>query len=443
MGKSTLFNRLTGSRKAIVGDEPGITRDRIFGEVNWKSRKFRIIDTGGIIPDEEALIPSNIFKQAASAIEEASLIIWVVDARSGITPLDEEISGLLRETGKTILIAANKSESVAAANEAAEFYQFGWDVTPISAEHGTNVGDLLDKVFDVLSLENYANAGFDTPEAESASSCGLKLAIVGRPNVGKSSLVNKLIGEERVIVSPIAGTTRDSVDTELVFNDKKITLIDTAGIRRKGKTRAMAEKLSVVMARKSLERADVAVLVIDAIEGVTALDANIAGYVVEAGCSLIFAINKWDAIEGKSTNTINEFEEELRRQIKFADWAPMLTISALKGQRVTRLLDLAIKANEARRLRIQTSELNRFFERKIAEPLGLSDNNRPRKGRVRYLSQAGVAPPTFVLFSSSRQPSLHFSFLRHIENKLREEYGFFAAPIRLKEKTKQAQKTGA
>lgn len=432
VGKSTLFNRLTGSRKSIVGDEPGITRDRIYGEVEWKSRTFELVDTGGIVPDDEAIIPANIFKQASFAIEKAEAIIWVVDARAGATPLDEEISVFLRNIGKPVFIAANKSETRKVEEEAAEFYQFGFPLTPISAEHGNSIGDLLDSVFDVLEFPE---------EAEEEKSDEIKLAIIGRPNVGKSSLLNKILGEERVIVSPIAGTTRDAIDTHLTVDEQKFLLIDTAGIRRKGKTTEMAEKLSVVMARKSLERADVAIMVIDAVEGVTNLDANIAGYAVESGCSVILAVNKWDALEEKETNTIYRFEDKLRQQMKFLDWSPMVTISALTGQRVQNILPLVVKANEARNLRIPTSKLNRFFEENVSQPKG-GTAPAPVKGgfsrlKVQFLTQGGMRPPLFILFTSGgSKAGLHFSYLRYIENRLRDEFEFFATPIRLKEKHK-------
>ena len=435
VGKSTLFNRLTGSRAAIVGNEPGITRDRIYGEVDWNGKSFRLVDTGGIVPDDEAVIPANIFKQAAHAIAEAQSIIWVVDSRAGITPLDEELAGLLRNTGKPVFLAANKAESKRAEDEAGEFYQFGFDLTPVSAEHGTGVGDLLDQVFDSLSFD----------EDEGADKSGeIKLAIIGRPNVGKSSLLNKLLGEERVIVSPIAGTTRDAIDTHLTVDGKHFLIIDTAGIRRKGKTTEMAEKLSVIMARKSLERADVAILVIDAVEGVTNLDANIAGYALDSGCSIIIAVNKWDAIEDKGTNTAVEFERELRRQMKFLDWAPVVTISALTGQRVTRILPLVAQAYEARSRKIQTSQLNRFFENSVLQPKG-GAAPAPVKGglsrlKIQFLAQGGTRPPLFVLFTSGGKPGLHFSYLRYIENRLREEFDFFATPIRLVERHKSKSK---
>ena len=439
VGKSTLFNRLTGTRRSIVGDEPGITRDRIYGDVEWRARKFELVDTGGIVPDDEAIIPANIFKQAGFAIEKAEAIIWVVDARAGVTPLDEEISVYLRNIGKPVFIAANKSESRKVEEEAAEFYQFGFEMTPLSAEHGTSVGDLLDKVFDALSFED---------EAEEAQSDEISLAIIGRPNVGKSSLLNQLLGEERVIVSPVAGTTRDAIDTTLESDGHKFRIIDTAGIRRKGKTTEMAEKLSVVMAKKALERADVAMLVIDAVEGVTNLDANIAGYAVDSGCSVIIAVNKWDALAEKETNTIYDFERELRRHMKFLDWAPMLAISALTGQRVTKILPLVARANEARNMRISTSRLNRFFEENVSQPKGGS-TPAPVKGgvsrmKVQYLTQGGLRPPLFILFTSGgSKAGLHFSYLRYIENRLRDEFEFFATPIRLKERHKTRSKAAA
>ena len=355
VGKSTLFNRLTGSRKSIVGDEPGITRDRIYSEVEWNGKTFALVDTGGIVPDDEAIIPANIFKQAGHAIEQAQAIIWVVDSRAGVTPLDEEISFYLRNIGKPVFIAANKAESKRIEEEAAEFHLFGFELEPVSAENGNGVGNLLDQVMDVLNFD-------DVVEVEKQEE--IKLAIIGRPNVGKSSLLNKILGEERVIVSPIAGTTRDAIDTELTVDGQKFILIDTAGIRRKGKTVEMSEKLSVIMARKALERADVAIMLIDAVEGVTHLDANIAGYAVDSGCSVILAVNKWDAVEEKETNTIYEFERELRRNMKFLDWSPILMISALTGQRVTK--DSAARRQSQRSQKSANSDIKtqQFFRGK-------------------------------------------------------------------------------
>ena len=436
VGKSTLFNRLTGQRKAIVGDEPGITRDRMYGEVDWKAREFRLVDTGGIVPDDEAIIPANIFKQASQAISEAQAIIWVVDSRAGITPLDEEIGVLLRQTHKPIFIAANKSETLKVEAEAQEFYRFGFELIPVSAEHGNGVGELLDEVFEVLD--------FVEEEEETEREEVIKLAIIGRPNVGKSSLLNKILGEERVIVSPIAGTTRDAIDTELTVDEQKFLLIDTAGIRRKGKTTEMSEKLSVIMARKALERADVAIIVIDAEQGFAGLDATIAGYAVDSGCSIIIAVNKWDLVEDKETNTALHFEREVRRHMKFLEWAPLITISALSGQRVNKILALVAKANEARNLRVPTAKLNKFFENAISQPRG-GNAPAPVKGgfsslHVQYITQGGLRPPKFILFTSGGKGGLHFSYLRYVENRLREEFDFFATPIRLKEKHKTRNK---
>ena len=438
VGKSTLFNRLTGSRKSIVGDEPGITRDRIYAEVEWQGKNFRLVDTGGIVPDDDAIIPANIFKQASNAITEAQAIIWVVDARAGAIPLDEEIGVLLRNIGKPIFIAANKAESRKVEEEAAEFYKFGFSLTPVSAEHGNGVGELLDEVFDVLTFEE---------EVEEVEQREIKLAIIGRPNVGKSSLLNKILGEERVIVSPIAGTTRDAIDTELTVDGQNFLLIDTAGIRRKGKTTEMSEKLSVIMARKALERADVAILVMDATEGFVSSDATIAGYALDSGCSLIIAVNKWDAIEEKETNTANDFEKELRYKMKFLDWSPIMTISALTGQRVNKILPVVQKANEARNLRVTTSKLNDFFEKTVAQPR-VGGGTAPGSGgnvrlHVQFITQAGIRPPLFVIFTSGGtggKGGLHFSYLRYIENQLREKFDFFATPIRLKEKHKTKPK---
>lgn len=409
----------------------------MFGEVEWRAHRFRLVDTGGIVPDDEAVIPSNIFKQASFAISESVAIIWVVDARAGVTPLDEEIAVLLRATGKPVFIAANKAETRHVETEAAEFHRFGFEVVPVSAEHGNGVGDLIDEIFEDIEAE---------PDDDEPEEHEIRLAIIGRPNVGKSSLLNKLLGEERVIVSPIAGTTRDAVDTHLEFEGNKFLLIDTAGIRRKGKTTEMAEKLSVIMAKKSLERADVAILVIDAVEGVTHLDANIAGYALDSGCSIIIAVNKWDAVEEKETNTIYEFERELRQAMKFLDWAPMVAISALTGQRVTKVLPLAIRAHEARDRRIQTSRLNRFFEDAITQPKG-GTAPAPVKGgfsrlKVQFLTQAGIRPPLFILFTSGGKAGLHFSYLRYVENRMREEFDFFATPIRLVERHKTKGKKG-
>ena len=437
VGKSTLFNRITGERRAITGDEPGITRDRIYGEASWNGRRFAIVDTGGIVPDDDAVIPANILKQAGAAIEEAQALVWVVDARKGITPLDEELARLLRTTGKRVLVAANKADAQRLEVDAGEFFRFGFDeVIPVSAETGNGVGDLLDIV-----VENFQTVEQDEDDESGAQPRELRLAIVGRPNVGKSSLLNRLLGEERVIVSPVAGTTRDAVDTLLEVEGQRFRVIDTAGIRRKGKTEEVAEKLSVMMARRSLERADVAIVVVDAAEGVAALDANIAGYAHDAGCSIIIAVNKWDAVPDKETGTVSAFERDLRDKMKFLDWAPVVTISALTGQRVERILPLALRANEARNRRVPTSQLNAFFERNVSQPRGGSAP-APVKGgvsrlHIQYMTQVGVRPPRFVVFTAGGRPGLHFSYERYLLNRLREEFDFFATPIRIVERHKR------
>jgi GTP-binding protein len=443
VGKSTLFNRLIGERRSIVGDEPGITRDRIYGEGEWNGSQFALVDTGGIVPDDEAIIPANILKQASFAIDEAQALVWVVDARKGVTPLDQELARLLRGTGKRVIVAANKADAVNWESDAGEFHSFGFDdVFGISAEHGNGIGEMLDALVGSESWKLAAEAD-SRQDAKTQSDARnerqeLNLAIVGRPNVGKSSLLNRLLGEERAIVSPVAGTTRDSVDTFLKTGEHTFRIIDTAGIRRKGKTIAMAEKLSVLMARKSLERADVAIVVLDAEQGVAALDAAIAGYAVEAGCSIILAVNKWDALENKLTGTPSAFERGLRDQMKFLSWGAVVMISALKGQRVNKLLPLAIKADKARRKRIPTSKLNDFFEREVRHKAGITPAKTHGGSRlhVKYITQIGVRPPTFVLFTSGGKAGLHFSFLRHLENRLREEFDLFATPIRLIERHK-------
>jgi GTP-binding protein len=447
VGKSTLFNRLIGERRSIVGDESGITRDRIYGEADWRTRRFALVDTGGIVPDDDAVIPANILKQAGFAIDQAEALIWVVDARKGITPLDQELAHLLRSTGKRVLVAANKADATGLESDAGEFHTFGFaEVFPISAEHGNGIGDLLDTLVTGLEERPPGTSEWEWAaephRARSESPHELRLAIVGRPNVGKSSLLNRLLGEERAIVSPQAGTTRDAVDTLLETESQAFRIIDTAGIRRKGKTEAMAEKLSVVMARKSLERADVAIVVLDAEQGVAALDAAIAGYAVEAGCSIILVLNKWDTIENKDTHTGKAFERKVREQMKFLSWASVVTISALTGQRVPKLLPLAVEANKARNVRISTSRLNEFFERTITQGSGILPA-RPHGGsrlHVQYITQIGTRPPTFVVFTAGGKAGLHFSFVRHLENRMREEFGFFATPIRFVERHKSKRR---
>jgi len=453
VGKSTLFNRLIGERRSIVGDEPGITRDRIYGEADWNGTRFALVDTGGIVPDDEAVIPANILKQASFAIDDARALIWVADARQGITPLDQELARLLRGIGKRVLVAANKTDAANWESDAGEFHSFGFsDVFPISAEHGNGLGDMLDSltaglggssptIRDAAELSESTGKAAES-QAHSAALREINLAIVGRPNVGKSSLLNRLLGEERAIVSPVAGTTRDSVDTLLETPEKTFRLIDTAGIRRKGKTLEMAEKLSVVMARKSLERADVAFVVLDVEQGIAALDAAIAGYAVEAGCSIILVLNKWDTLENKVTGSVTAFERKVREHMKFLSWGAIVTTSALTGQRLQKLLPLAVRAHESRSRRVPTSRLNQFFEEQVRQKSGITPAKTHGGARlhVQYLTQIGVRPPAFVVFTSGGKAGLHFSFLRHLENRLREEFDFFATPIRIIERHKSRKR---
>ena len=442
VGKSTLFNRLIGERRSIVGDEPGITRDRIYGEAEWNGTRFALVDTGGIVPDDEAVIPANILKQASFAIDDSETLIWVVDARKGVTPLDQELARLLRTTGKRVFVAANKTDAASWESDAGEFHSFGFaDVFPISAEHGNGLGEMLDSLASGLSTRSpTVSEGSEqvSPEDRKNEPREINLAIVGRPNAGKSSLLNRLLGEERAIVSPVAGTTRDSVDTLLETPEQTFRLIDTAGIRRKGKTTAMAEKLSVIMARKSLERADVALVMLDVEQGIAALDAAIAGYAVEADCSIILVLNKWDTLEQKETGTVASFERKVREQMKFLSWGPIVTISALAGQRVQKLLPLAVRAHKARNLRIPTSRLNQFFDEEVRRKSGIvpAKSHRGSRLHVQYITQTGVRPPTFIVFTAGGKAGLHFSFLRHLENRLREEFDFFATPIRIVERHK-------
>lgn len=429
VGKSTLFNRLVGSRRAIVGDLSGITRDRIYGEVEWQNQFFSLIDTGGIVPDDDAVIPANILKQARIAIDEAQLILFVVDARLGISPLDQELSQMLRGLGKPIFVIANKSDTVRVADHAAEFHLFGHeDVFPISAENALGLGELLDAIIERLPAT----------EPQSVEKSEIRVAIIGRPNVGKSSLINRLLGEDRVIVSPVPGTTRDAVDSLLEFPDENgehhsLRLVDTAGIRRKGRTTEMAERLSVVMAQKHIEQADVVLLVIDAVEGVTALDATIGGYAHEAGRSMVIVVNKWDLV-AKDTYTMNEYEARIRDEMKFLDYAPIVFISALMGQRVSRLGELIARANRSRNLRIPTGELNRFFNSFLEQPrAAIAGRTRLR---VLYLTQSAIRPPTFLLFTSGTKAKLHFSYERYVINRLRESFDFFATPIRVFQRSK-------
>jgi GTP-binding protein len=474
VGKSTLFNRLTGSRRSIVGDEPGITRDRIYGQFDWLARAARLVDTGGVVPDDEDLIPAEIFRQAQQGIEEADAVVMVVDGRTELASPDLELARLLQRTGKPAFLAVNKIDTPAMQPYVDEFRRLGFrEMIAISAEHGNGIGDLLDAVFAVLPEpeeivaapesmltegdefeEDATGPDFSEPAgAGTAESDGpvrrlrshgeydeteTRIAIIGRPNVGKSTLLNALTGTSRAIVSPIAGTTRDAVDEVVTRDDHRFRFVDTAGIRRKGKTKLMAEKLSVIMARKHLEAADIALLVIDATEGVHALDANIGGYAHESGRSVIIVVNKWDllveqAAEKTRENPLNpptkpdqkQYEEQVRDKLKYLDYAPVVFLSAAKGSGIDALYKKIDLVARERRKRVTTGQMNRFLAQ-----IDFQKASVPMKRRVKiyYMTQAAVAPPTFVLFTDRDVP-LHFSFERFLANQIRAAFRFIGTPI--------------
>lgn len=419
VGKSTLFNRICGRRRALVGNEPGMTRDRIYAPAEWLGKTFEVIDTGGLALDGRDFMATEILKQARIAMGESSHWALVVDGPAGLTPLDEELAQRLRREGKPLSLVVNKIDSAAAEALTADFYQLGIpEVFPVSSEHGLGVDDLLDHVTRNFPSNVEANISLDR---------AIRVAIIGRPNVGKSTLLNQLTGEDRSIVTPVAGTTRDAVDAEVEANGHRFLLIDTAGIRRKGKTRLMAEKLSVIQARKHLVRSDVALLVLDATEGVMALDTHIGGYAHESHRSVIVVVNKWDAIK-KGPTTTQDYTSYLRKRLKYLDYAPVVFISALKGQRVPRLLETVAEVAAERRRRVATPEMNRFLETldfdRAPSPAG-------RPLRLYYLTQAGTAPPTFVAFTNRAGP-LYFSVERFLENRIRKQFGFHGTPIVIK-----------
>lgn len=419
VGKSTLFNRLIGERRAIIQDEPGTTRDRNYGESDWGGRDFLVVDTGGLLMQDEDHFAPRIRQQAQAAIEEADVIVFVVDTIEGLTGADEDVAELLRTTEKPVILAANKAESEERRQNAVEFYALALgDPIPLTANHGTGTGDLLDEVVKVMPP-------LDTDDEEEDN---ISIAIVGRPNVGKSSLVNKLLNEERVMVSPIAGTTRDTIDTELTWHDQKFTLIDTAGIRRRGKVEVGVEYVSVLAAMKALERADVGILVIDAVDGVTAQDTHVAGYIIEHNKSAIIVVNKWDAIE-KDNDTMREYEVRIREELKFMPYVPVLFISALTGQRIHKVLETVKLVADERKKRISTSEMNRLLADIVAKHPPPAHNGQ--KLRFRFATQAETSPPTFIFFVN-RKELVHFTYERYIENRIREEYGFVGTPIRLR-----------
>lgn len=485
VGKSTLFNRLTGSRRSIVTNEPGITRDRIYGKAEWRGKTLEVVDTGGIVPDEKALIPQEILRQAQVAIKDAALLVLVVDSQAGLTPLDEELARLLRSTGKPFVLAVNKVDSPSQEAHAAPFHSLGVPVFPVTAEHGTGVDDLLDYAltqFLPARAERVAttesgpvrearHAAPDLafqPDSENtefpAETAPIEVAIIGRPNVGKSTLLNRLVGEERSIVSPTPGTTMDNVDTEITRGGRDYRFVDTAGIRRKGKTTLVAEKLSVVMARRGLERSDVALLVIDGEQGVTQGDRTIAGYAEQSGRSVVLAVNKFDLAlvaareagfadaKGKSKQPAGEnrnpasvdpgklmfdYEKMIRAKLKFLSYAPIVFLSAKTGERAEKLFPLINQCADARRRRIPTPALNDWLRREVDLQRGSTPKSRPV--RIYYVTQAKTAPPTFLLFTNQRTP-LHFSYERFLENQLRAKFDFTGTPVRFVQRLRKREK---
>ncbi len=445
VGKSTLFNRLIGEQRSVTSEIAGTTRDRIYGDSEWRGLTFTLVDTGGIemyerhtdappLSEASADFVPQIRAQALIAIQDADVIVMLVDASQGITAADQEVAEILRRTQKPILIAANKADNEARRTDAFEFYALGLGeaVYPISALHGTGTGDLLDAIVD--SFQQAPAEDFEAPEDDS-----LKIAILGRPNVGKSSLLNRLLGQERAIVSPIAGTTRDAIDTRLTWSGMPITLIDTAGLRRRGSIAPGIEKFSVIRTLRALERADVALLLLDATEGVTAQDTHIGGMIKDAHRSCVIVVNKWDAIE-KDEHTMDAFTRIIRQRFDFISYAPILFISALTGQRIHTVLPTAARVQEERLRRIPTSAFNKLLREALLKHAPPSGSGRRLK--IYYGTQVRVDPPTFLLYINSRE-LLHFSYERYLENQIREAYGFLGTPIRLSFREHQRSDDGS
>ena len=416
VGKSTLFNRLTRTHKALVGSRPGLTRDRLSEIATWDEKQFEVTDTGGIIPDEKQEISEKVLQQAEIAIEEASLILLVVDARQGMIPLDQELSTLLRTRGRDPLLVGNKVDVPRLEGDALQFHALGLGhLYLISADHNLGLDPLLDDILSQVPVSQ------ENPEDQA-----IRVSIIGRPNVGKSSLLNRITGQERVIVTATPGTTRDAIDTDMTIEGCLYRLIDTAGIRRKGKTVEMEEKLSVIMARKALERSDVALLVVEASEGPQKLDATIGGYAEESGVSIIVVANKCDLVLS-DTATRSAMERAFRARFRYLGYAPMVFVSAKTNERIPEIFQLVQKAHQGRMVRVPTSELNQYLEREVRSELLAEGSSR--RHPLKYACQVSVAPPTFVLFTRTRK--LHFSVLRFLKNRLRRAYGFYATPIRI------------
>jgi len=439
VGKSTLFNRIVGRRVAIVEDLPGTTRDRLYADADWGGVDFVVVDTGGLqvttsskqaVKNQQpppigqtAGVESGLFldqmrDQARIAIAEAEVVVFMVDAAAGLTASDQEVADVLRRTEKPVILVANKADNNRLRADAVEFYALGLgDPIPVSALHGQGTGDLLDAIVDALP----------STEVEEEEDERVRIAIVGRPNVGKSSLLNRLLGQERVIVSDVPGTTRDAIDTEIEFGGEQIVLIDTAGIRRRGKIAPGVEKYSALRALKAINRADVCLLMIDAQDKVTAQDQHIAGYILDEAKSVVVVVNKWDAVE-KDTYTMHQYTEEIRAALRFMDYVPVLFISAKTGQRVGQTLQVALQVQAERRRRISTADLNRLLQEAIARhPPKSKAGQLPR---FYYVTQPEVDPPTFVFFVNDHQ-LIHFTYQRYLENRIREAHGFLGTPLQL------------
>lgn len=423
VGKSTLFNRLVGERQAIVQNEPGTTRDRIYGTAEWGGAEFTIIDTGGLQDDDEirssteSEIARSTRAQARSAIEEADVIVMLVDAKHGLTAGDAEIADLLRRADKPTILVANKADSLERRDAAYEYYEIGLgEPIAVSAYHGNGTGDLLDRIVESL------------PEVEAEEETeGTRIAIVGRPNVGKSRLLNALLGQERAIVSDVPGTTRDSLDTELTWEGHPVTLIDTAGIRRRGRVEQGIERYSVMRSMRAIDRADIVLLVIDATEDFTAQDLHIAGYVEEQKKGLVIVVNKWDLVE-KDASTMDRYRQRAARELDFVAYAPLVFISAKLGQRVERVLETAFNVVAEREKRVPTAALNKLMRDAVAKH---QPPSRPGKWiKFYYATQVDVAPPTFVFFCNDPK-QIHFTYRRYLENELRAAFGFLGSPLRI------------
>ena len=418
VGKSTLFNVLAGSRISIVKDTPGVTRDRIYADVDWLDYNFTMIDTGGIEPESEDIILKSMRSQAQIAMDTADVIVFLVDVRQGLVDADHKVADMLRRSHKPVVLVVNKVDSFEKfMPDVYEFYNLGLgDPHPISAASQLGLGDMLDEVVSHFNEDVRGEEEDDRP----------KIAIIGKPNVGKSSIINKLLGEERVIVSDIAGTTRDAIDTTIIKDDREYVFIDTAGLRRKSKIKEDIERYSIIRTVTAVERADVCVLVIDATEGVTEQDAKIAGIAHERGKGMIIAVNKWDAIE-KNDKTVYRFEEEVRRILSFMPYAEIIFISAKTGQRLPKLFDLLDMVIDNHALRVATGVLNEILSEAVAMQEPPSDKGK--KLRIYYMTEVAVKPPTFVLFVNDKNLS-HFSYIRYIENRIRDAFGFKGTPLK-------------